>query len=108
MVKQQSNLNIIKNYYEIFLKDPEDLDIKWRVFFEDLDSESSEFLKKNSFEIEHTTDENKKNTSQDYQENEYTTNSLRARLLIRAYRIAGHLKADLDPLNLIKKNIYPT
>ncbi len=107
MVKQQSNLNIIKNYYEIFLNDPEDLDIKWRVFFEDLDSESSEFLKKNSFEIEHTTDENKKNTSQDYQENEYTTNSLRARLLIRAYRIAGHLKADLDPLNLSEKKYIP-
>ena len=41
--------------------------------FEDLDSEASEFLKKNSFEIEHKTDENKKFTSQDYQENEYTT-----------------------------------
>ncbi len=107
MVKQQSNLNIIKNYYEIFLNDPEDLDIKWRVFFEDLDSEASEFLKKNSFEIEHKTDENKKYTSQDYQENEYTTNSLRARLLIRAYRIAGHLKADLDPLNLTEKKYIP-
>ena len=107
MVKQQSNLNIIKNYYEIFLNDPEDLDIKWRVFFEDLDSEASEFLKKNSFEIEHKSDENKKYTSQDYQENEYTTNSLRARLLIRAYRIAGHLKADLDPLNLTEKKYIP-
>ena len=49
----------------------------------------------------------KKFTSQDYQENEYTTNSLRARLLIRAYRIAGHLKADLDPLNLTEKKYIP-
>ena len=49
----------------------------------------------------------KQNNTQDYQENEYTTNSLRARLLIRAYRIAGHLKADLDPLNLTEKKYIP-
>ena len=52
-MKQQSNLNIIKNYYEIFLN-PKDLD-KMESVFEDLDSEASEFLKKNSFEIEHKT-----------------------------------------------------
>ena len=40
-------------------------------------------------------------------DNEYTANSLRARLLIRAYRIAGHLKADLDPLGLAEKKYIP-
>ena len=104
---QQSNLNVIKNYYEIFLKQPEDLDKKWRIFFEDLDSEASEFLKNNSFNDELSNKHNKKHIKQDYQENEYTTNSLRARLLIRAYRIAGHLKADLDPLNLTEKKYIP-
>ena len=72
--------------------------------FEDLDSEASDFLTNNSFNIEQKT---KQNSTQDYQENEYTTNSLRARLLIRAYRIAGHLKADLDPLNLTEKKYIP-
>ena len=104
MVQHQSNLNIIKNYYQIFLKNPEDLEVKWRIFFEDLDSEASDFLTNNSFKIEQKT---KQNNTQDYQENEYTTNSLRARLLIRAYRIAGHLKADLDPLNLTEKKYIP-
>ena len=104
---QQSNLNVIKNYYEIFLKQPEDLDKKWRIFFEDLDSEASEFLKNNSFNDELSNKHNKKHIKKDYQENEYTTNSLRARLLIRAYRIAGHLKADLDPLNLTEKKYIP-
>ena len=99
-MQHQSNLNIIKNYYQIFLKNPEDLEVKWRIFFEDLDSEASDFLTNNSFNIEQKT---KQNSTQDYQENEYTTNSLRARLLIRAYRIAGHLKAVLDPLNLTEK-----
>ncbi len=104
---QQSNLNIIKNYYQIFLKQPKDLDAKWRIFFEDLDSEAADFLKNNSFHDEHQTNQNKKYIKQDYPENEYTTNSLRARLLIRAYRIAGHLKADLDPLNLTEKKYIP-
>ena len=107
MVKQQSNLNIIKNYYQIYLKQPKDLDAKWRIFFEDLDSEATDFLKNNSFHDEHQTNQNKKYIKQDYPENEYTTNSLRARLLIRAYRIAGHLKADLDPLNLTEKKYIP-
>ena len=49
---QQSNLNVIKNYYETFLNQPENLDKKWRIFFEDLDSEASEFLKNNSFNDE--------------------------------------------------------
>ena len=104
---QQSNLNVIKNYYEIFLNQPEDLDKKWRIFFEDLDSEASEFLKNNSFNDEPSSKYNKKHIKHDYKENEYTTNSLRARLLIRAYRIAGHLKADLDPLNLAEKKYIP-
>jgi len=106
-VTQQSNLNVIKNYYEIFLNQPEDLDKKWRIFFEDLDSEASEFLKNNSFNDEPSSKYNKKHIKHDYKENEYTTNSLRARLLIRAYRIAGHLKADLDPLNLAEKKYIP-
>ena len=103
-MQHQSNLNIIKNYYQTFLKNPESLEVKWRIFFEDLDSEASDFLTNNSFNIEQKT---KQNSTQDYQENEYTTNSLRARLLIRAYRIAGHLKADLDPLCLTEKKYIP-
>ena len=103
-MQHQSNLNIIKNYYQIFLKNPEDLEVKWRIFFEDLDSEASDFLTNNNFNIEQKT---KQNRTQDYQENEYTANSLRARLLIRAYRIAGHLKADLDPLSLTEKKYIP-
>ncbi|MFC7735044.1 2-oxoglutarate dehydrogenase E1 component [Roseomonas sp. GCM10028921] len=33
--------------------------------------------------------------------------SLRALMLIRAYRVRGHLEADLDPLGLQKKNAHP-
>ena len=36
-----------------------------------------------------------------------TLDSLRAIMLIRAYRIRGHLLADLDPLGLVEKEIHP-
>jgi 2-oxoglutarate dehydrogenase E1 component len=36
-----------------------------------------------------------------------TKDSLRALMLIRAYRIRGHLIADLDPLGLQKKTVHP-
>lgn len=36
-----------------------------------------------------------------------TKDSLRALMLIRAYRIRGHLIADLDPLNLQKNEPHP-
>ncbi len=38
---------------------------------------------------------------------EATKDSLRALMLIRAYRIRGHLIADLDPLGLRKENVHP-
>ena len=63
---QQSNLNVIKSYYEIFLNQPKDLDKKWRIFFEDLDSEASEFLKNNSFNDEPSRKYNKKHIKHDY------------------------------------------
>ncbi len=36
-----------------------------------------------------------------------TKDSLRALMLIRAYRIRGHLMADLDPLGLQKEEVHP-
>ena len=36
-----------------------------------------------------------------------TTDSLRAIMLIRAYRIRGHLLANLDPLKLLEPDIHP-
>ncbi len=36
-----------------------------------------------------------------------TKDSIRALMLIRAYRIRGHLIADLDPLGLVKRELHP-
>ena len=108
-MSQISNLDLIKNYYEIFQKNPNELDKDWRIFFEDLDDEAFQFLKNKSFKNNLNTE--KQTTTNQFieesSEDEYTANSLRARLLIRAYRIAGHLKADLDPLKLTEEKYIP-
>ncbi|MBL4616635.1 MAG: 2-oxoglutarate dehydrogenase E1 component [Robiginitomaculum sp.] len=36
-----------------------------------------------------------------------TQDSLRALMLIRSYRVRGHLAADLDPLGILEKNLHP-
>lgn len=36
-----------------------------------------------------------------------TLDSIRAQRLIRAYRVRGHLEADLDPLGLVEKTAHP-
>ncbi|MEC6997364.1 MAG: 2-oxoglutarate dehydrogenase E1 component [Pseudomonadota bacterium] len=108
-MSQTSNLDLIKSYYKRFQKNPNDVDNDWRIFFEDLDDEASRYL--NNKYVDHKEElKTNDNTTQALgasREDEYTANSLRARLLIRAYRIAGHLKADLDPLKLTKKKNIP-
>ena len=91
-----SNINIIRNLYQRYQKNHK-IDERWKSFFSNLDEEAENFLKNQT---------PKKNFANKQPDNEYTANSLRARLLIRAYRIAGHLKADLDPLRLTKKKIH--
>ena len=80
------------------------IDYNWISFFDDLTEEAAELLEGNSNHIISNKGQSSNNNSQD---NEYTANSLRARLLIRAYRIAGHLKADLDPLELTEQKYIP-
>ncbi len=98
------NLEKLKKKYKDYNDHNSSLEATWVNFFNDLDNEAIKYLQDNKLEI-------KKNSllgsQANTQDNEYTANSLRARLLIRAYRIAGHLKADLDPLNLIEQKYIP-
>ncbi len=108
-MSQTSNLELIKNFYDIFQSNPKELNKEWRIFFEDLDDEACQYLKNQGVEdsknaVKHSNNNYLSETSL---EEEFTANSLRARLLIRAYRIAGHLKADLDPLKIAEKKYIP-
>ena len=107
-MRQLSNLELIKSYYKTYEKNPNDLRKEWKVFFEDLDEEASNFLsEKNNHKYNEKNKHLHEKNIEVSKEDQYTANSLRARLLIRAYRIAGHLKADLDPLNLTEKKYIP-
>ena len=100
-----SNLNKIKELYKKFETNNYTLDSDWDKFFSDLDDEALSFITNTKFS--HDTKGSNSSKPNDVYDNEYTANSLRARLLIRAYRIAGHLKADLDPLGLAEKKYIP-
>ena len=103
-MKFTENLNKIRDLYKHFQNDPSKIDSAWITFFEDLDTDALAYLRN---ETNNISDANKNISAIKIQDNEFTTNSLRARLLIRAYRIAGHLRADLDPLGLIEEKYIP-
>ena len=100
----QSNLKKIQELYKEYKINKKNIDDNWISFFDDLTEEAADLLEGNSNHIISNKGQSSNYNSQD---NEYTANSLRARLLIRAYRIAGHLKADLDPLELTEQKYIP-
>ena len=100
----QSNLKKIQELFKEYKINKKNIDDNWISFFDDLTEEAADLLEGNSNHIISNKGQSSNNNSQD---NEYTANSLRARLLIRAYRIAGHLKADLDPLELTEQKYIP-
>ena len=100
----QSNLKKIQELYKEYKINKKNIDDNWISFFDDLNEEAADLLEGNS---NHTISNKGQSSNKNSQDNEYTANSLRARLLIRAYRIAGHLKADLDPLHLTEQKYIP-
>ena len=115
------NSEFINEFYADYISNPSSLPDSWRKFFDGLSDDEKliyEDLKgpswspekkikkpkisskgENIFE-EKITDLNLKSVKQ------ASKDSVRAIMLIRAYRIRGHLIANLDPLNLhIKDNM---
>ncbi len=113
-----NNSEFIKEFYSDYISDPNSLPESWRSFFDGLSDDQKliyedlkgpswspekkikkpEFTKKNeNYSEEISTDLNLKLVKQASQD------SVRAIMLIRAYRIRGHLIANLDPLLIQKK-----
>ncbi len=116
-----NNSEFINEFYADYLKDPNSLPKSWRDFFNGLSDEQKiiydnlngpswsperkkrkidfDINKISKVEIEKVEDtENVKQATKD---------SVRAIMLIRAYRIRGHLIANLDPLSLQTKKEHP-
>ena len=87
----------ITELYGRFLASPEGLDPEWRRFFGDLDDEAAALLRGlNGGAPDATTVA--AGVAGDVRR--ATLDSIRALMLIRAYRVRGHLEANLDPLGL--------
>jgi 2-oxoglutarate dehydrogenase E1 component len=113
------NAQFIEQLYAQFLNDPQSVDREWRDFFAILeDDRAREAIKSASWRAERAPisggngelvrafdgdlrrpDELARPLSQ-AEIRRATLDSIRALMLIRAYRMRGHLAADLDPLKL--------
>jgi 2-oxoglutarate dehydrogenase E1 component len=112
-----NNSEFINEFYADFLTDPTSLPESWRKFFEGLSEEEKliyEDLKGPSWSPEKKVNlKQKKDTEKEPTKidskniKQETKDSVRAIMLIRAYRIRGHLIANLDPLSLQEKKEHP-
>ena len=116
------NSEFINQFYSDYLTDPKSLPEGWRKFFEGLSEDEKlvlEDLNGPSWSPEkkiNKIDISKINTGLEKEKideleqtsiKQATKDSVRAIMLIRAYRIRGHLIANLDPLSLQKKEEHP-
>ena len=113
-----NNSEFIKEFYADYISDPHSLPESWRKFFEGLSDDEKlvyEDLNGPSWSPEKKITKlkpfiEKKNindkTSEDLNSSsvkQASKDSVRAIMLIRAFRIRGHLIANLDPLEIQKK-----
>ena len=117
-----NNSEFIKEFYADYISDPHSLPESWRKFFEGLSDDEKliyedlkgpswspeKKIRKPSVKLKDNLES--ENTSVDLTLNsikQATKDSVRAIMLIRAYRIRGHLIASLDPLSIQKKEEHP-
>ncbi len=116
-----NNSEFINEFYAEYLADPNSLPASWKQFFDGLNEEEKLIYKdlkgpswsperKNKHISLERPEPKSNNISEDIKSDltkQSTKDSVRAIMLIRAYRIRGHLIANLDPLALQKKDEHP-
>src|SRR6516162_4486267 len=109
-----ANAGFIAELYARFLHNPSAVDASWRRFFAELHDDVSTILTEvrrpawsNSPPLR-IADGAARATKLDSEElRKAATDSICTLNLIRAYRVRGHLEADLDPLGLEKRGPFP-
>ena len=105
-----TRLEELKNLFVDYKKDKKLISYEWQKFFDDLTPDAENFLNKkeiDDFKNIKVPNLNNSETNIDLNTKSSTLDSIRALMLIRAYRVRGHLMADLDPLNLTNFNEHP-
>ncbi|MDH3792384.1 MAG: 2-oxoglutarate dehydrogenase E1 component, partial [Rhodospirillales bacterium] len=109
-----ANASLLAELYQRFLKAPDQLEPDWRRFFGDLDDEAAALVR----ELNGAGANGQSATAVaagltgggDITADHVraaTLDSIRALMLIRAYRVRGHLEAKLDPLGLKPVEPHP-
>ena len=109
-----NNSEFIEEFYAEYINNPSSLPKDWKSFFDGLKDNQDVILnnfKGPSWAPEKKLRENKNKKINNLKEKiespifieQATKDSVRAIMLIRAYRIRGHLIANLDPLGIQKK-----
>jgi len=119
------NATFIAELYSRYLEDPGSVDPSWRSFFDDLSDEGAAVLKElegpawGRAERSHVIANGHAAPAGNghaavalaqaapAEARQATLDALRALTLIRAYRVRGHLIADLDPLGLVRRTDHP-
>ena len=91
------NISELRRLLSIYEKDPKAIGSDWVNFFDDLDEDAILFLQKDPIP------EPDRSTSEVSGLKTAALDAIRARLLIRSYRVLGHLEANLDPLGIAEK-----
>ena len=114
----------VETLYADYLNNPDTLPEEWRNFFDGLNEKRDKILssvngpswspKKKIKYFSDNIYKNKDKENKDLQDSisaenvlESAKNSVRANMLVRAYRIRGHLISNLDPLGLQKREEHP-
>jgi 2-oxoglutarate dehydrogenase E1 component len=109
-----ANAGFIADLYARFLDDPEAVDESWRQFFAEIGEDERATLTElrpprwegaAAHQVGNGAAAGAAAGTATLQQ--ATSLSIRALQLIRAYRVRGHLEADLDPLGLDKRGPYP-
>ena len=106
------NSSYIADLYEKWLDDPNNVDSNWRGWFENLKLNGSSndvpnWAKGKPYNPEIINDDKKNHSLSADEVRKASIDSLRAVMMIRAYRARGHLEAKTDPLELAENIEHP-
>jgi 2-oxoglutarate dehydrogenase E1 component len=109
------NAGFIEAAYQRFLENPESLEPEWRAFFERLENGAGRVRHAGGpswaradwppreLEAPRADRERAEAPAGEAETRRATLDSIRALMMIRAYRVRGHLNAKLDPLGLMER-----
>ncbi len=110
------NSGFIEDLYGRYLNDPNDVDESWRQYFDELGPETRQLFRRSQKALEqreialgYPIDASSSSVVDFDSERSkrLILDHLRVVMLIRAYRVRGHLLADLDPLGLSRNIAHP-